>query len=71
MDINKCPACHVLSVVSPPSMKEPLRMYGGHNLLHERLDPNFEVRSGLLLMTTPNVKGLIQQVIRAKRWVFG
>lgn len=40
MDINKCPACHILFVVSPPSMDELVRMYGGHDLLHERLDPN-------------------------------
>jgi hypothetical protein len=40
MDTNKCPACHVLFVISPPSMEEPVRMYGGHDLLHERLDPN-------------------------------
>jgi len=40
MDINKCPSCHILFVVSPPSMDELVRMYGGHDLLHERLDPN-------------------------------
>jgi SAM-dependent methyltransferase len=184
MDINECSACHILFVVSPPSMDELVRMYGGHDLVRERLDPNstsegelpawkmneqnrllnllkkwgissgalldvgcfgglflrnaklrgfevvgvepntdavshvrnlyhFDVRQGslrsgqfasnhfsavslldviehlpdpivemreccrvlrpggLLLMTTPNVKGLIQQVVRAKRWVSG
>ncbi len=40
MDINKCSACQVLFVVSPPSMEELVLMYGGHDLLHERLDPN-------------------------------
>ena len=43
MDINKCPACHVLFVVSPPPIDELVRMYGGHDILHDRLDPNSKV----------------------------
>ncbi len=43
MDINRCPACHVLFVVNPPPMDELVRMYGGHDILHDRLDPNSKV----------------------------
>ena len=42
-DINKCPACSVLFVVRPPSADDLVEMYGGHDLLHERLDPNTKI----------------------------
>ena len=39
MDINQCSLCRVLFVVSPPSSDTLVQMYGGHDILHERIDP--------------------------------